>query len=85
MAKVLILVKTLYMDREFFNLSTISTLHKLNTQYIIAATANRKINRMLSDLKKKFGSASTILEYQFKKGGPKGLRENNLSNIALLL
>ncbi len=66
-----ILVKTLYMDREFFNLSTISTLHKLNTQYIIAATANRKINRMLSDLKKKFGSASTILEYQFKKGGPK--------------
>ena len=66
-----ILVKTLYMDREFFNLSTISTLHKLNTQYIIAATANRKINRMLNDLKKKFGSASTILEYQFKKGGPK--------------
>lgn len=66
-----ILVKTLYMDREFFNLSTISTLHRLNSQYIIAATANKKINRMLNDHKKKFGSASTILEYQFKKGGPK--------------
>ncbi|MDJ1420315.1 MAG: ISH3 family transposase [Candidatus Methanoperedens sp.] len=66
-----ILVKTLYMDREFFNLSTISTLHKLNTQYIIAATANKKINGMLNDHKKKFGSASTILEYQFQKGGPK--------------
>jgi hypothetical protein len=26
---------------------------------------------MLEDHKKKFGSASTILEYQFKKGGPK--------------
>jgi hypothetical protein len=64
-------VKTLYMDREFFNLSAISTLHKLNTQYIIAATANRKINRMLNDHKNKFGSVSTILEYQFKKGGPK--------------
>jgi hypothetical protein len=66
-----ILVKTLYMDREFFNLSTISTLHKLNTQYIIAATANKKINGMLNDHKKKFGSTSTILEYQFKRGGPK--------------
>ncbi len=66
-----ILVKTLYMDREFFNLSTISTLHKLNTQYIIAATANKKINGMLNDHKKKFGSGSTILKYQFKRGGPK--------------
>jgi hypothetical protein len=66
-----ILVKTSYMDREFFNLPTISTLHNLNTQYVIAATANKKINRMLNDHKKKFGSTSTILEYQFKKGGPK--------------
>ena len=66
-----ILVKTLYMDREFFNLSTISTLYMLNIQYIIAATANKKINRMLNDHKKKFGPTSTILEYQFKKGGPK--------------
>jgi hypothetical protein len=39
-----IIVKTLFMDREFFSLSTISTLHKLNTHYIIAATANKKIN-----------------------------------------
>lgn len=42
-----ILVKTLFMDREFFSLSTISTLQKLNTQYIIAATANKKINECL--------------------------------------
>lgn len=65
-----ILARTLFMDREFFSLSTISTLHKLNTQYIIAATANKKINRMLNDHKKKFGTISTILKYQFKKGGP---------------
>jgi hypothetical protein len=67
-----ILVKTLFMDREFFNLSTISTLHKPNTQYqyIIAATANKRINGMLNDHKKKFGSGSTILKYQFKRGGP---------------
>ncbi len=65
-----ILVKTLFMDREFFSHSAISTLHMLNTQYIIAATANKKINRMLNDHKKKFGSGSTILNYQFKKGGP---------------
>ncbi len=66
-----ILVKTLFLDREFFNLSTISTLHRLNTQYIITATANRKINRILNDHKEEFGNTSTILEYQFKKGGPK--------------
>ncbi len=64
-------VKTLYMDREFFNTSTISTLHKLNILYIIAATANKKINRILNDHERKFGKASTVIEYQFDKGGPK--------------
>lgn len=63
-------VKTLLMDAEFFNFSTISTLHQLNTQYVIAAASNKKINRMLNEHKKKFGCTSTILEYQFEKGGP---------------
>lgn len=63
-------VKTLFMDAEFFNFSTISTLHRLNIQYIIAASSNKRINRMLNEHKKKFGSASTILNYQFEKGGP---------------
>jgi len=59
------------LDRGFFNLFAISTLHRLNTQYIIAATANKKIKRVLEDHKNKFGSTSTILEYQFNRGGPK--------------
>ena len=63
-------VKTLLMDAEFFNFPTISTLHHLNTQYVIAAASNKKINRMLNEHKKKFGSTSTILKYQFEKGGP---------------
>lgn len=66
-----IFVKTLFMDREFFNFPVISTLHMLNNQYVIAAVSNKKINRMLNEHKKKFGSTSTILEYQFEKGGPK--------------
>ncbi len=64
-------VKTLFMDGEFFNFPAISTLYKLNTQYIIAAASNKKINRMLIAHKKNFGRTSTILEYQFEKGGPK--------------
>lgn len=63
-------VKTLFMDAEFFNFSTISTLHSLNIQYVIAASSNKKINRMLNEHKKKFGSASVILDYQFERGGP---------------
>ena len=65
-----VFVKTLFMDAEFFNFSAISTLHRLNIQYVIAAASNKKINRMLNEHKKKFGSASTILDYQFEKGGP---------------
>ncbi len=66
-----VFVKTLFMDGEFFNFSAISTLHKLNIQYVIAAKSNKKINRMLSEHKKNFGCTSTIFEYQFEKGGPK--------------
>ncbi len=63
-------VSTLFMDAEFFNFPVISTLHQLHTHYIIAVASNKKINRMLCEHKKKFGSTSTILEYQFEKGGP---------------
>ncbi|MCX9026395.1 MAG: ISH3 family transposase [Candidatus Methanoperedens sp.] len=64
-------IKTLLMDREFFNSPVISTLHTLNQNYIIAAKSNKKINSILLEHKKKFGETSTVFEYQFKKGGPK--------------
>ena len=64
-------LKTLFMDREFFNNSTISTLHRLNKNYVIAAKSNKKINAMLFEHNKKFGETSTLFEYQFEKGGPK--------------
>jgi hypothetical protein len=63
-------LRILYLDREFFNSPTISTLHRLNKNYIIAAKSNKKINGMLLEHKKKFGQTSTILEYRFEKGGP---------------
>jgi len=66
-----VFVKTLLMDGEFFNFLAISMLHKLNIQYVIAAASNKKINSMLAEHKKKFGCTSTILDYQFEKGGPK--------------
>lgn len=66
-----VFVNTLFMDREFFNFPAISTLHNLNVQYIIAAKSNKRINKILIEHKKKFGCASTILEYQFERGGPK--------------
>lgn len=64
-------LRTLFMDREFFNSATISTLHKFNsTNYVIAAKSNKKINAILHEHKKKFGQTSTFFEYQFEKGGP---------------
>lgn len=64
-------IKTLFMDREFFNFSTISILHNPNQNYIIAAKSNKKINAILREHKKKFGQTSTVFEYQFEIGGPK--------------
>ncbi len=63
-------LRILYMDREFFNSPTISTLHRLNKNYIIAAKSNKKINGILLEHKKKFGQTSTVFEYRFEKGGP---------------
>lgn len=64
-------LRTLFMDREFFNNPTISTLQRLNKYYVIAAKSNKKINAILLEHKKKFGDTSTFFEYQFEKGGPK--------------
>ncbi|VVB55766.1 Transposase DDE domain protein [uncultured archaeon] len=64
-------LRTLFMDREFFNNPTISTLQRLNKNYVIAAKSNKKINAILLEHKKKFGQTSTFFEYQFEKGGQK--------------
>ena len=64
-------LRTLFMDREFFNNPTISTLQRLNKYFVIAAKSNKKINAILLEHKKKFGETSTFFEYQFEKGGPK--------------
>jgi hypothetical protein len=61
-------IKTLFMDREFFNSPIISTLNTSHQNYIIAAKANKKINAILHEHKKKFGQTSTIFEYQFENG-----------------
>jgi len=64
-------LKTLFMDREFFNNATISTIQGLNKNFVIAAKSNKKINAILLDHKKKFGRTSTFFEYQFEKDSPK--------------
>lgn len=64
-------LRTLFMDREFFNNPTISSLQRLNKNYVIAAKSNKKINAILLEHKKKFGQTSTFFEYQFEKGGQK--------------
>jgi len=64
-------IKTLLMDREFFNSPTISILNTSHQKYIIAAKYNKKIIEILNEHKKKFGQTSTVFEYEFGNGGPK--------------
>ena len=63
-------IGTLFMDREFFHIEPISIAQKLNVKYVIAAKSNAKINKILDEHKKTFGSTSTIFKYNFNKGGP---------------
>jgi len=44
---------TLFLDREFFNLSAISALHDLNADFIMAAKSNQRIDRLLRERIKK--------------------------------
>lgn len=68
--KIGIQISTLFMDREFFQIDSISAALKLNVDYVIAARSNKKINKILDEHKKKFGRTSTIFKYNFNKGCP---------------
>ena len=46
-------VRSLFMDREFFNLKAILTLHDMGIDYIMAASSNQRINRLLDNHIKK--------------------------------
>ncbi len=56
-------LRTLFMDREFFNNPTISTLQRLNKYFVIAAKSNKKINAILFEHNKKFGETSTFFDH----------------------
>jgi len=46
-------VRSLFMDREFFNLKLILTLPGIGIDYIMAASSNQRINRLLDEHIKK--------------------------------
>lgn len=61
-------VRTLFLDREFFNIESIDTINKLKLKFIMAAKSNKKISEILEKHKKEFGFTSTIFKYKFEKG-----------------
>jgi hypothetical protein len=64
-------VGTTYMDKEFCNDDTISTLTKLKINFVIACKFNKKIKKILESFKKENGHKSTVFEYQFNENGTK--------------
>jgi IS4 transposase len=61
-----IILKTLFLDREFFNSSAVSTLDDRNVNFIMAAKSNQKIDRLLKAHVEKEGRTPLITNYQFK-------------------
>jgi putative transposase len=51
-------IGTVYMDREFFNVPCILTLEKLGVKYLMPATANSKIDRLIKE-----NEPNTVMDY----------------------
>lgn len=64
-------VGTVYLDKEFCNDDTISTLTELNINFVIACKSNKKIKSELDIFKKENGHKPAVFEYQFNKNGTK--------------
>jgi hypothetical protein len=64
-------IGTAYMDKEFCNDDTISTLTKLKINFVIACKQNKKIKKKLENFKKENGHKSTVFEYKFNENGTK--------------
>jgi hypothetical protein len=64
-------IGTAYMDKEFCNDDTISTLTKLKINFVIACKQNKKIKKKLEEYKKENGHKSTVFDYQFNENGTK--------------
>lgn len=68
-------ISRLFLDREFFDIESITALQELSIFFVIPAKRNKKINRMIQEFKKKCQNNppyekhySLISEYTLKRG-----------------
>jgi len=64
--KMGIKIGTMFLDREFFNISSIRALFKMDVDFIMAAKTNKRIKRMLEEHERENGVTPVIFKYQFK-------------------
>lgn len=60
-----IMIRTMFLDREFFNLVSILALFNMDVDFIMAAKINKRIKRMLEEHKRKNGVTPGIFKYRF--------------------
>jgi hypothetical protein len=60
-----LLIRTIFADREHFNLAVISTFSELGVDFIMAAKADKRINKLLKRHKEEHGHESAIFRYHF--------------------
>ena len=56
---------TIFADREFFNLAVISTCSELGVEFIMAAKADKRINKLLKRHKEEQGFEAAVFKYRF--------------------
>jgi len=57
-------IGVMFLDREFFNLPSILALSSLGIDFFMAASANKRIKRMLEEHKRRKGVTPAIFRYQ---------------------
>lgn len=60
-----LLIRAIFADREHFNLAVISTFFELGVDFIMAAKADKRINKLLKRHKEEHGHESVIFRYHF--------------------
>ncbi|RLG30509.1 ISH3 family transposase [Methanosarcinales archaeon] len=60
-----LIIRTMFLDREFFNVSAILALFNMDVDFIMAAKSNKRIKRMLEEHKRENGVTPAIFKYRF--------------------
>ncbi|MCW3141586.1 MAG: hypothetical protein N2V72_05350 [Methanophagales archaeon] len=78
-------IGTAFLDREFFNPPSILTLSSIGVDFIMAASSNKRIKRMLEEHKRKNGVTPVIFKYGLRVKNEFKIRTCSKKGVARVL